>query len=470
MLSLEEAKRILKTAKPDLIIKWAWLLDNKKYMFDDEEHSAMHAYSVDALTGEIGDLWFHDWADFIDEGKVVKFNEYGEEVASEEDIRSRMEQFDEKFLEYISDHTEGNFMVSPLSLRYALAMLLAGAEGGSREELLGVLQVKTETEVREYFRPFHQFVAERNRYALEQMKEIEEGIKEGWLDPSDVSPQGRFICIANSIWKNPGAAFEYRKGYMDDLEKDLSAECRCLPDTHAGKAVNDWISDKTDGMIDRIMTDDYQGGDTGLLLINSLYFASKWAVPFDKEITEEGTFTTKNGDVVKKMFMNQIDWFPYYSDDRTQLISMQLRGGVSVAFVLGDTAEIGRKLEKAGERKVNVTVPRIEMETAFDKGQLMDYLKANGAVQIFDRKQKNFPKIADYPLYVADIAQKTKLQLNEEGVKAAAATVNNLVAGACDFFNCDEPVIFRADRPFSFYIYTEIDGEKYQLFSGKINE
>lgn len=117
---------------------------------------------------------------------------------------------------------------------------------------------------------------------------------------------------------------------------------------------------------------------------------------------------------------------------------------------------------------MNVTVPRIEMETAFDKGQLMDYLKANGAVQIFDREQKNFPKIADYPLYVADVTQKTKLQLNEEGVKASAATVNNLVAGGIP--NFDEPVIFQADRPFSFYIYTEIDGEKYQLFSGKINE
>ena len=138
----------------------------------------MHAYFVDALTGEIGDIWFHDWADFIDEGKVVKFNEYGEEVASEEDIRSRIEKFDEKFLEYISDYTEGNFMIFPLSLRYALAMLLAGAEGRSREELLGVLQAKTETEVREFFRPFHQFVSERNQYALEQMKEIEEGIKE----------------------------------------------------------------------------------------------------------------------------------------------------------------------------------------------------------------------------------------------------------------------------------------------------
>lgn len=379
-----------------------------------------------------------------------------------------MEQFDEKVMEYISDHTEGNFMVSPLSLRYALAMLLAGAEGRSREELLDVLQAKTETDVREFFRPFHQFIAERNQYALEQMKEIEEGIKEGWLDPSDMSPQGRSICIANSIWKNPGAAFEYKKGYVSDLDKDLSAECRCLPDTHAGKAVNDWISDKTDGMIDKIMADDYQGDGTGLLLINSLYFASKWAVPFDKEISEEGTFTTKNGDVVKKMFMNQIDWFPYYSDDRTQFVSLQLRGGVKVAFVLGDTAEISRKLEKVSERKVDITVPRIEMETAFDKGQLMDYLKANGAVQIFDREQKNFPKIADYPLYVADIAQKTKLQLNEEGVKASAATVNNLVAGGIP--NFDEPVIFRADRPFSFYIYTEIDGKKYQLFSGKINE
>ena len=44
--------------------------------------------------------------------------------------------FDEKLLEFLSHNVSGNYMASPLSFRYALGLLLAGAEGETKAELL----------------------------------------------------------------------------------------------------------------------------------------------------------------------------------------------------------------------------------------------------------------------------------------------------------------------------------------------
>ena len=54
--------------------------------------------------------------------------------------------FDERLFEFLSRNAEGNYMASPLSFRYALGLLLAGAEGETKAELLNALGVSSEEE------------------------------------------------------------------------------------------------------------------------------------------------------------------------------------------------------------------------------------------------------------------------------------------------------------------------------------
>ena len=54
-------------------------------------------------------------------------------------------------------------------------------------------------------------------------------------------------------------------------------------------------------------------------------------------------------------------------------------------------------------------------------------------------------------LCVADIIQKAKVHIDEEGLEAAAVTAMMMEATAMPG-EPETPEIFRADRPFSFYI------------------
>ena len=78
-----------------------------------------------------------------------------------EDISRTMDidTFDERFLEYLSRTRTGNYMASPLSFRYALGLLLAGAAGETKAQLLSALGVSSEEEWISHCLDFNGFVA-----------------------------------------------------------------------------------------------------------------------------------------------------------------------------------------------------------------------------------------------------------------------------------------------------------------------
>ncbi len=112
------------------------------------------------------------------------------------------DSFDGRFLAYISAHAEGNYMVSPLSFRYALGLLLAGAEGETRTELLQALGVSSEEEWIEHCLDFNGFV-ETFAADLEREREEHRYQKEqGWIPEGTPEPEiFRALRGANAVWK-----------------------------------------------------------------------------------------------------------------------------------------------------------------------------------------------------------------------------------------------------------------------------
>ena len=126
------------------------------------------------------------------------------------------------------------------------------------------------------------------------------------------------------------------------------------------------------------------------------------------------------------------------------------------------------KIAKAGPENVIVTIPKIDLETDFSNGEFVDFLKACGVRRAFDSGSADFSAMIDHPVFVSDIIQKTRLKLDEEGVEAAAVTAVMLAEGA--FFEPEEPRVFIADEPFSFFIYTTCNDTTAILFAGEIVE
>ena len=375
--------------------------------------------------------------------------------------------FDERFMAYLSKHTDGNYMSSPLSFRYALGLLLAGAEGETKTELLHALGVGSEEEWIVHCLDFNGF-AESFAAGLEQeIGEFSTAKKEGWL-PSDAEEPFRALRVANSVWKTERIAEQFKEGYKESVEKNYAAEYRSFNAMNAVEKINEWADIKTEHMIDKLLPDDYDTSNLAVVLMNALYFKDAWWESFPEALTKEDDFHARDGRTTRKEFMTKEDLFSWYADEETELVIIPMKGGVSMAFVLGSTENLPEKIAKAETARVQVTIPKIDLETDFSNGELIDFLKECGVSLAFDEKKADFSAMIDHQVFVDDIIQKTRLKLDEEGVEAAAVTFIGMDEKGLAV--PDEPKVFNADRPFSFYIYATCNETTAMMFAGEIVE
>ena len=379
----------------------------------------------------------------------------------------KISSFDERFLRYLAEHTEGNYMASPLSFRYALGLLLAGAEGETKAELLKAFGVSSEQEWIDYCLDFNGFVEYFAADLEREIAEFKDFKKKGWASAGDPEPF-RALRVANSVWKAERVQEAFKEAYKESVEKNYAAEYRSFTAENVIAKVNEWADIKTEHMIRKLLPDDYPTETLAIVLMNALYFKDSWEIEFYEGQTREGDFHAKNGKTTRKDFMSNTDHFAYYEDGETQLVILPMKGGVSMAFVLGSTDGLSEKISKASYENVQVTIPKMDLETDFSSKQLVNFLKEYGVELAFDSELADFSGMIDHDVYVSDIIQKTRIKLDEEGVEAAAVTAIMMADGAA--FEPAPPKEFTADRPFSFYIYTTANDTTAVMFAGQIVE
>ena len=365
-----------------------------------------------------------------------------------------LNSFDIELMKFIKTTQTGNYMISPLSLRYALGMLIAGASGETLNEMLAAFNMTDLGAYEEYIKQFNHFEEGFNDSA-----KFEENSK----DP-------RVLRLADSVWKRSNIPVDFKEDYKLHLEM-YGAEHYSFELSDVVKRVNEWASKKTEGMIPEILPEDFDTENLAIILMNALYYKSTWADQFEPECTKEGDFTKADGSKVQKEFMTRTDTYRYYSDGETTLVTVPMRGNTAVTFVFGSCDNIQDKLAKAEFTNVCLNIPKFEVETSLDNKELVNFLKMCGVQLAFDMDGADFSKMIDHEVYVNDIIQKAKIKLDEYGVEAAAVTVIDIRDKAAD---PSEPVQFNADRPFSFFVHTtasEWTSEKYVImFEGEITE
>ena len=370
--------------------------------------------------------------------------------------------FDNQLVEYLKQtgKADENFTVSPLSFKAALTMAALGAEGETQAQLLEALGFQNVEELRAWYATVLAGVDGFDAFFTEMEKEAAE-FAEYFPGSSDSMERTAAYWVVNSVWSNQDLPGEFRQSFLDDIAKTCYAEAYSAHAAELAGAVNAWVNEKTNGLIPSILDD---ASDTSAVLVNALYLKTGWEDGFGKR--EDMDFTTISGETEKKPAMGQISILPYYKDDQTQLVSVPLQGGVSMVFVLGDDTGVAEKLSKAKYRPVDVTVPMFDVETSLDQKELVNYLKLMGCEKMFTNDAEFDPMYTD-PLYVADIIQKAKVHIDEDGLEAAAVTALTMKATCAEPEDPVTPEIFCADRPFSFYVLK--NGEAPELlFWGQI--
>lgn len=341
-----------------------------------------------------------------------------------------------------------NAMFSPISLNMALGLIEAGANGETKAVLDSYLQTGNFTDFMENYMKLA-----REKYSSE----------------SKYGEWKNVLEIANSLWADNGLPL--KEEYQKTMTERLGAEIRNLSfadKENTLKEINGWVNDKTHKMIPKVIDD--LNESTVAVLVNTVYFESAWRDEWFVKNGVKDPFTLLDG-TTKEIPLMENGTDIYFENDKATAFSCDYRNGLEFIGILpkdeGDFAleslDIPALLEsRTDEFRVEAAMPRLDFKTDFD---LMEPLKAAGLQNIFSSDSADFSGISDFALFVSNILQSTKLELNEYGTKAAAATA---ISTDCTDVWVDprETKEVRLDRPFAFMIYDSTEDQI--LFLGKV--
>ncbi len=361
---------------------------------------------------------------------------------------ARNTDFDMSFFHQVATDEAGkNIVLSPLSLRLALAMTYNGASGATKQAMADVLGFTglTDQQVNERFAALMQAL-------------------EGLGDEASIQ-------IADSLWANQD--FQFYPEFIQACQTNYDAEVASLDygDPITLQTINNWVKDKTKGRIDKIV-DGLDPNDV-LILINALTFDGKWTESFDPALTQTGDFRQLDGATTQAQMMSQSGSYDYYANDRFQAVALPYGDGQVSMYVLlpkegadfqsflGTLSASDWDAASFQTTEGSVRIPRFTLQ--FDR-TLNDDLKAMGMGAAFDENAADFsdmgPQGRDF--FISGVRQKDYIEVNEEGTKAAAATSVQIqaVSAPANTFS------FNADRPFFFAIVDNASGTP--LFLGSV--
>lgn len=351
-----------------------------------------------------------------------------------------------KLIDMLSTEASGkNIMFSPTSLNFALGMIAEGAKGETKEVLSAYLGTSDfASYAKEYLDKIQAYNTEDESYGYQSK-----------------------VKIADAVWMDDGLTLQEK--FKNTVSNSFGAEVKAVDFSATEETcdiINSWCDKNTEGLIPKIVTPDLINDNTGLCLTNSLYFESGWSgEPWNVSDTEENF-----GKIEKTKYMT-CTGDQYYENDKSTAFGRDYANGLSFIgilpndegdFTLEDLDISGLLKSNPEYDAVDCKMPKLNFETST---VLNDMLSNLGLDNIFS-SNADFSGIADQNVNVDTILQKTKLELDENGTKAAAVTAVTMecMSAAVE----DEPIIKTVEltRPFAFLIYDRNNDEV--LFIGKV--
>ncbi|XP_062904823.1 plasminogen activator inhibitor 1 [Mobula hypostoma] len=244
--------------------------------------------------------------------------------------------------------------------------------------------------------------------------------------------------------------------------------------------INKWVEVKTQGMIhDFLHPGLLDPALTRMVLLNAIFFRGLWKMPFPTEGTQLREFYKADGTRIMVPMMSQIakvnagefvtpsgmDYdvieLPYHDETFSMYIAApyQKRDPLSSLTNVVDIQLVNEWKMKMHLVKRQVALPKFSLETEIN---LEKPLENMGIKDMFKSAEANFSNMSKTnKLFVAQALQKVKIEANESGTKASAAT-------AAIIYERMAPLEVAFDRPFLFLIRHNPTGTI--LFMGQVME
>jgi serpin B len=340
---------------------------------------------------------------------------------------------------------EGNLFYSPFSISLALAMTYAGARGLTADQMADTLQfILGQDGLHPAFNWLDALLAGRGQGA--------QG-KDG---------EGFRLSIVNAIWGQKD--HEFLPAFLDVLAENYGAGLRILDFMNEAEqsrlAINDWVSQQTEGRIKDLIPKGVINELTRLVLTNAIYFNAAWKYPFEKQATANGPFYLFNGGQVTVKMMKQAESFGYaagegyqaivlpYDGDELSMVVLLPAPGNFEAFEQGLQArQVDDIINNMATTRMALTMPKFEFESEFG---LNDALSQMGMPDAFSPDEADFSGMdGARDLYISDVVHKAFISVDEAGTEAAAATA--VIVGTTSM--PEEPKVeVTLDHPFIFLV------------------
>ena len=316
-----------------------------------------------------------------------------------------------------------NVFISPLSIELAFGLLHAGARGETRAQIEQILPPPE--------------------------------------DPLGFEVEGNDVTVAVSNALFLDDSFRFRPEYLRATERVYEAQAIGVDFAAKQQSVdtiNAWADEATQGMIPKVISPPAITDDMVALLANALYFEALWQTKLDQSSNHPFLFGDGSREPFK--FVGESFATPYATLGDWEAVRLPYRGKrfvmdvimpdeqrvMTQAPALDFLSRMKSALDAADARLVKVEIPQFEI----DFGQSLKQPLVDMGLDLPFSRSADLTGIAEpgqQPIKVGDVQHITKLQVYDEGTKAAAITTISIVVTGARM----EPkgaIPFRADRPF----------------------
>ncbi|HEY9356394.1 MAG TPA: serpin family protein, partial [Arthrobacter sp.] len=267
---------------------------------------------------------------------------------------------------------EGNVIASPGSLLIALSMLRAGASGEAAAEMDAVLGLP-----------------ETDRD--EAMNALLASLEEYDGDPGSVDeenpPAKPLAHTANGLFVDKNVPTG--QGYLDALAKHYGTgvyPVNFRDQAVTKPAIDAWVNKNTGGRIEKAPAP--YDPDNTFSLLNSVYFAAAWEVPFDANDTSDAPFTTAGTGTIDVPMMHGLQEMAYAEGPGWQAVDLPYGAGFVMRLVLpaedsdggagalkaDRLAVVARALDAADPEDVELALPTWDHKSHFDVRAILEQL------------------------------------------------------------------------------------------------
>lgn len=342
----------------------------------------------------------------------------------------------------LMENEEGkNIIISPLSILVLLGIVTKSVAGNTKDEVLSFIQDSSGQDI------------------VKLLSTLENKVQE-----SGSLTSGNAVIIAEKLKD------KINETYISEVKESFDAEVFSSKDII--RDVNEWVKEKTKGMIDSIADDSMK--DMVLALINAISFMADWEEIYDEDDIYLEEFNNLDGSILEVEMMGSTE-YSYIENEFYIGFTKAYKGGeFSYMALLPNkkrsktffkkaikSSDLTELFKNAKEIEVHVEIP--EYKAGFD-AKLNDLLEQKGINQIFTDSADFSPVTEKVPLKTDSILHKAYIEVDRRGTKAAAVTFDYVVCGCLPDQEYKSVIL---NRPFVYAIMHNETG--LPVFAGVVN-